>query len=419
MADVGQIILQAAQGIVQQRQNQQRLAMQAQQMAFQIQQAERTLKLQREELDMRKQMMEHKEESLEVEKLRAETGERAVGVQERQITLQERRAEAFDSIEQLLKESEIDLNKARASQLRAEINSGSSPEDILKTRIAKNPAFVLSLDKSIASNAKQAAMAQFMAEGKVEIGDTVVERPQGMLLLSEDTVEREAITTRGLLKAAEQEAAQAKAAASQYEGKTTTTAKMFLHRRDIAEQKLQQYKQRLEEMNQYSLMYKRINSASQDKEWREIAIRKMSGGNGSMQQLFQMYMGQKPAGITTPQGITLYTPMQRLSFIGGSRGGKPGKAEQYTSDSGITYDQRLQSVWSTMKTAEPETEGWNVGMGLLKSLTGDTLESKAEAGALFDALREEWAVDTNDSEEMEKFKTVMRAYVKERGFKFK
>lgn len=393
--------------------------MQAAQMAFQMQQAERTLKLQREELDMRKEMMEHKEEALEVEKQRADTGERAVGVQERQITLQERRFEAMNSIDLLLKQSEVDLNKARAADLKMQLSNGTSPEDILKTRIAKNPAFVLRLDKSIASNAKLAAMSQFMNEGKVEIGDEVVERPPGMMLLSEDSVEREIVITGSLLKTAEADLAQAEAMASKYEGKIGTTAKMFLNRRDMARQKHQQYKRRLDEMNKYSLMYKRINSAAQDKEWREIAIRKMSGGNGSMQQLFQMYMNRPPTSINTPQGITLLTPAQRLSFIGGARGGKPGKAEKYTSDTGVPYDERLRSVWSTMKLAEQGSEGWTAGMGLLKSLTGDTLESKQEAGALFDALREEWAVDTNDPKEMEQFRVLMRAYVKERGFTFK
>lgn len=419
MADVGGIILKAAQGLVAQRQNQQRLAMQAAQMAHQIQQAERTLKLQREELDMRKQMMEHKEEALELEAKRAETGERAVGVQERQIGLAERRLELMGKTEQLLKQTEIDYTKAKISQIQAEIASGSSPESIHRNMIAKNQAYILSLNKNISAAAKQGAMAQFMAEGRVVIGDQLIERPPNMPLLDEESVERTIVDSSRQLRAAQENLKMAERAASRYAGKNTPTARQMLAARDAAQAEVQRWKTEVDTFNQYSLMYKQLGAAALDQDWREVAIAKMSGGNPAMQQVLELHGMTPPSGINTPGGKTLFTPAHRLSYIGGARGTKPGKFEKYTSDEGVSYGERLQFSWRAMKGAEPDTKSWETGMGVLKSLTVDNFGSDEEVAAFANALREEWAVDITNPNEMNKFQAVMRSLLKARGYQFK
>jgi hypothetical protein len=417
MADVGGIILKAAQGIVAQRQNQQRLAMQAQQLAMQMQQANHTIQLQREELDMRKSMMEQKEEALELEAKRAETGERAVAVQEGQLDIAKSRQELMGNLEVLLKKTEIDYTKAQIRKMDMQIKEGMTPSSIAQTLMAKNPAFIANFNKDIRKNAINAATQEFLSKGRVVIGDQTIERPAGMRGLPQETIyETIAINERRAIQA-RSELARAKQVMAKYEGQTGRLAKQAKASLDSATDTMDVLKSEREAFNQYAMAYQRLEAAGGDAQWKEVAAHNMAGANPAIAQLLMGLGVQQAKGITAPGGSVLYTPVQRLSYIGGAQGTKAGKFEEYTTDTGVTYPERLKFSWQLMRPSEKGTEAWNSGMAILKSLARDKFDTNESSTAFTDALRIEWGVDVTNPDEVSKFRAVVRDFLESRGFK--
>jgi hypothetical protein len=415
MADVGQIILQAAQNIVAQNQNRQRMAAQAAQMGMQLQQANRTFQLQREELDMRKSMQEQREEEFKLAQEKTEISRRAVDVQEGQLQLQKDKEELYRNINMLTMQEELRGKKAETDRILADINSGQSPASAAKTLLTKSPGTALSIDKAARQGAIDAATTEFLTKGQVVIGEKTVVRPKDMPLLRLDEIESELSSIDRALIPARTEQKNAQMFASLQAGKSGMRAELAKARLAETTAQVQQLEQQKANFNRYALSYQQLNAASGDEAWKKVGFSNMGAGDPLMQQfLTELGIAEAPK-LTTPEGRTLMTPTQRLSFIGGAKGSKAGKFENYTSETGSSYGFQLRNAWESLRLSEPGAPAWDSGMGLLKSLSVDAFDSKAHAGVYLNALRQEWGVDSTDPQEEQSFQRIMRAFFTEKG----
>ena len=417
MPDVGQIILQAAQGIVQQKQNQQRLAMQATQFGMQLQQAERTFQLQKTELDLREQVMKHKEEDIELATRRAATGERAVAVQEGQLELQQKTQQVMGGLNTLLMEHKVTQAGLEVEKMRAELAGGASPQSLADTLLVKNPAFLASLDKQARTEAVKRANSQFLIEGQVTIGGKTITKPKNMPAVSEDTVQEELATVTKMLISLKPKVEETQRAVGFMTGRRKATLQESLA---TQMNEMRSLESRKAEFEQYAMSYQQVASAGSDPEWKRLGYDTIGASNPTMRSLIGAIGVQEVKGIETGQGDLLYFPTQRLSFIGGGVKGKtPGKFEKFKSDSGATYRKRLKDSWGLLKNSEPGAEAWDTGMGLLKSLSRDEVADDPTAVALINCLRHEWSIDANSPEEESKFRRTMQAYLQTMGARAK
>jgi hypothetical protein len=156
--EIGETILGAAQGVVQQLQNQQQLSLQMAQFGESIKAAEESIRLREENLKLEKEKQQLEAERIEISARNAAVGEKQAGVAEGRLEMSKR----LEGITTAIKQGELRLQEAQIKKLEADIQAKTTRDGFPLGPDEVGGRFAIGLIREEANNLVSAQPERFI-----------------------------------------------------------------------------------------------------------------------------------------------------------------------------------------------------------------------------------------------------------------